>query len=207
MVFQGISEISCSIEGARLPIGILGRNVAYVSESYKDGFRRYELPISALVFSKEETVVSNPQAHLDIMAQDMVCVVSSARTDPGPYGLDLQQRNSLATEAEFLHALTGTSAQDLASRADDLSGEIENVPAFPRGGITLRKYAAMTLALARARGALFSALDGDLEGAKEIFDETATLKLARALGCSEVELAIDWNDHLSPAEIKLIDGL
>jgi hypothetical protein len=79
-------------------------------------------------------------------------------------------------------------------------------PDIPGGGVDLRKYAAISLALGMARGALYSALFGDLDGAKKILDATALSKLAQAIGCSEGELAIDWNDHLTPTEVERIKG-
>ncbi len=78
---------------------------------------------------------------------------------------------------------------------------------LPRGGITPRKYAAMCLALGIARGGLDGAIrEGDIEGARDILDITATATIAKALGCNELDLAIDWNEHLSPEEINRIKG-
>ena len=77
---------------------------------------------------------------------------------------------------------------------------------LPLGGVTARKYAAMCLALAMARGALYSVIVGDLDGVKEIVDLTSTEAVAAALGCSEAELAVIWDDHLSNAELNRIKG-
>ena len=58
-----------------------------------------------------------------------------------------------------------------------------------------------------ARGALYSTLQGeDLEEVKRIRDLTATSRLAEALGCTEADLAMDWNDYLAPDEINRIKG-
>ena len=76
----------------------------------------------------------------------------------------------------------------------------------PMGGVDERKYATISLALGLARGALFSAIHGELEGAQGIMDSTATGKLAQALGYSEGQLAVDWNDYLTKDEINRITG-
>ena len=77
---------------------------------------------------------------------------------------------------------------------------------LPRGGVTVRKYAAMCLALAIARGALHAALMGDMEGIQEILDITSTANVAEALGGRESDLTIIWHEHLSPEELNRIQG-
>jgi hypothetical protein len=80
---------------------------------------------------------------------------------------------------------------------------------LPLGGVTPRKYAAVFLALAMARSALDSAVLGekeDMARVKHIIDITATAAVAKALGCSESDLAIIWDEHLSPAEVNCIKG-
>ena len=77
---------------------------------------------------------------------------------------------------------------------------------LPRGGIDPRKYAAFSLALGMVRGALSEALAGNLDDAKRILDGTSTSEIAKALGCSESGLAIDWNDHLTTSELDRIRG-
>jgi hypothetical protein len=60
-----------------------------------------------------------------------------------------------------------------------------------------------------ARGALHSAILGEeenMERVKHILDITATATIAKALGCSESDLAIIWDEHLSPEEINRIKG-
>jgi hypothetical protein len=76
----------------------------------------------------------------------------------------------------------------------------------PMGGLDGRKYATICLALGMARGALFSAIHGELQSAQGIMDCTATAKLAQALGCTEAELTVDWNDYLTKDEIDRIMG-
>lgn len=80
-------------------------------------------------------------------------------------------------------------------------------PGPPIGGVDERKYATICLALGMARGALFSALHGDMEGAEEVLECTATGKLAQVLGYSEAQLAVDWNDYLTKEEIERITGV
>jgi hypothetical protein len=77
----------------------------------------------------------------------------------------------------------------------------------PRGGVTPRKYAAMCLALGMARGALHGAIEGaDVLKIKHFLDITSTASIARALGCSESDLAVAWDEFLSPQEISRISG-
>jgi hypothetical protein len=77
----------------------------------------------------------------------------------------------------------------------------------PTGGIDERKYAALCLALGMARGALYSALIGDREGAENVLECTSTEMLAQALGLSEGYLAVDWNDYLTKEETERIKGV
>lgn len=80
--------------------------------------------------------------------------------------------------------------------------------AKPRGEIDPRKYAAIYLALAQTRGVLMDAAWGDVEKteAQRILDLTALSKIAEALGCVEADLAIDWDEHLTRAEIDRLKG-
>ena len=78
---------------------------------------------------------------------------------------------------------------------------------LPRGGIDFRKYAAISLALALARGALINASTGtDREDMLHILDLTATSKIAEALDCTESDLAINWHEYLTPSEVDRIKG-
>lgn len=77
---------------------------------------------------------------------------------------------------------------------------------LPVGGVTASKYAAICLALGMARGALHSVIEGDTGEAKRILDLTATQAIAQALGCSESELSIIWDEHLTNGEVNRIKG-
>jgi hypothetical protein len=89
-----------------------------------------------------------------------------------------------------------------------------DAPQMPCGGVDLRKYAALALALGLVRGQLFEALAlaEELDNAerlrdiKRILDITALSRVAEALGCSENDLAIDWDEHLTPSELGRIKG-
>lgn len=84
--------------------------------------------------------------------------------------------------------------------------EIVTDEALPLGGVTLKKYAAIALALGMARGALLSSIAGDIEGAQDILDLTSTARLGEALGFNESELAIIWDEHLSNSELNQLKG-
>jgi hypothetical protein len=77
---------------------------------------------------------------------------------------------------------------------------------LPRGGVTVKKYAAICFALGMARGALIDALMGEMEGVKQTLDLTATARVAKALGCEESDLTIVWDEHLSAEELNRIKG-
>ena len=77
---------------------------------------------------------------------------------------------------------------------------------IPRGGVDSRKYAAISLALGLVRGALMEALAGNLDNAQQIMDITAISKIAGVLGCTEADLAIIWDEHLTPSEVNRIKG-
>jgi len=57
-----------------------------------------------------------------------------------------------------------------------------------------------------ARGALYSAMEGDTKGIKDIVDLTSLAALADALEATESELAIIWDEHLSHSELERIKG-
>jgi hypothetical protein len=77
---------------------------------------------------------------------------------------------------------------------------------FPDGGIDARKYAAIIVALGRARGMLHDALHDtmDVEGVRETLYRTSLAAIAKALGLKESDLAIDWEDYLTHEELELL---
>jgi len=77
---------------------------------------------------------------------------------------------------------------------------------FRVGGVDSRKYAATSLALGLARAALMEALAGNLDNARHIIDITANARIAEALGCTEADLAIIWDEHLTPSEVNRLKG-
>jgi hypothetical protein len=68
---------------------------------------------------------------------------------------------------------------------------------LPPDGVDLRKYAAISLALGLARGALTDALAGDLESAQRALNMTSLSKIAEALNCTENDLAVPWDEYLT----------
>jgi hypothetical protein len=73
---------------------------------------------------------------------------------------------------------------------------------------TVREFAAVAYALGVARGALHSALQGSANARelKQILDGTSAASIASAIGQSESDLTVDWNDHLSEDEKRAITG-
>jgi len=73
---------------------------------------------------------------------------------------------------------------------------------------TAREFAAVAYALAVARGALYSVLSGGGHATdlKQILDGTSTANIAAAIGLTESDLALDWNEHLTEDEKQTIAG-
>jgi hypothetical protein len=69
---------------------------------------------------------------------------------------------------------------------------------FPDGGIDARKYAAIMVALGRARGMLYDFKE--VEGVREILYRTSSAAIAEVLGLKESDLAIDHEDYLTAEE-------
>ena len=77
---------------------------------------------------------------------------------------------------------------------------------------TAREFAAVVYALARARGTLSMVQLGDTDP-EELKDEierilkgTSAATIAKALGLKENDIALDWNELLTEAEMHLIRG-
>jgi hypothetical protein len=56
------------------------------------------------------------------------------------------------------------------------------------------------------RGALMEALAGELDGAQRVLEITAIDRIAEAIGCTENELVIMWDEHLTPSEGNRVKG-
>lgn len=73
---------------------------------------------------------------------------------------------------------------------------------------TPREFAALMYALALARGQLTSVQMGDYKSSEvsQISKGTALANIAATLGLKESDLAVDWNEYLSQAEMDRIAG-
>ena len=78
----------------------------------------------------------------------------------------------------------------------------------------LRKYAAMSLALGMARGVLFDVSRSEIKldeatqaDASRCLELTSTSAIAKKLGLSESQMAVNWNDYLTGEETALIKGV
>jgi hypothetical protein len=71
-----------------------------------------------------------------------------------------------------------------------------------------KKYAALCYALGLTRGMLFDVLNGEADPARlrQVYDSSATNNVARAIGMTEADLTLDWNDHLTEPEKWIIGG-
>jgi hypothetical protein len=77
---------------------------------------------------------------------------------------------------------------------------------MPANNPTAREYAALAYALAQARAQLTHVEMGDAERAETAMtlEGTSTASIAAALGLREADLAVDWNEHLTQAELDKI---
>ncbi len=73
---------------------------------------------------------------------------------------------------------------------------------------TTKEFAALAYALALARGQLASVEMGNFSKAEvsNILKGTAAANVAAALGLREPDLAVDWSEYLSQAELDRIAG-
>ena len=71
----------------------------------------------------------------------------------------------------------------------------EDEGALPLGGVTLKKYAALMVALGVARQGIFAALhENNPAEASRIFEITGLSRIAQALDCKGDDLAILWDE-------------
>jgi hypothetical protein len=77
---------------------------------------------------------------------------------------------------------------------------------FPGEEVDLRKYAAISLALGLARGALIDALAGNFETTQRIVNLTSLAAIAETLNCTENDLAVSWDEHLTLSELDQLKG-
>ena len=103
LIFVGIDAITCPLNDARLPNGIFCTNPMYISNS-KDRFVEYVIPMMTPSFLGNE-MVGNPHSRMLIKAQRLIAVTSTKSERFGEFGPDRQQRNSLASAEDFLHAI------------------------------------------------------------------------------------------------------
>jgi hypothetical protein len=78
---------------------------AIVSSKCSKEFFKYELPVLAPTFSSTDMLSNNPQSKLTITAIGLTVARSIATSHFGEFGPDREQRNTLATEEDFLRAL------------------------------------------------------------------------------------------------------
>ncbi len=74
--------------------------------------------------------------------------------------------------------------------------------------VPLRNYAAMLSAVGWLRGSLYGVLSGEIDRAEiqRLLDATSTAAIAKLLGQTEADLAIDADLYLTRAEQRAIGG-
>jgi hypothetical protein len=125
MTFTGLSEITWSLNGARLPNGIFGTNALVLLGCF-DGFYKYELPVLAPTFFGTDKLSNNPHDRIIILSKGLIGATSMATGRFGAFGPDRRQRNSLASEEDFLQAIG-----DSANPSGDESPNDEEKSRYP----------------------------------------------------------------------------
>jgi hypothetical protein len=104
LVFEGISEISWSLENSRLPNGVVITSPLGKSH-IKDGFIQYEIRHLAPSFNDDDQIVGPPNITLMITCMRLTGFVSSSAIPAQDTWLNYTERNSLATECDFISAV------------------------------------------------------------------------------------------------------
>jgi hypothetical protein len=104
MIFVGMSELSWSVEAARLPNGVFMTNALMVSEIPND-FHQYVLPLLAPKFGVQGDMADNPHNRMSLKAKRLVGAISTATACFGEHGPDRKQRDALATDEDLLGAI------------------------------------------------------------------------------------------------------
>jgi hypothetical protein len=117
MVFVGISEFSWTVASARLVNGLFATNWALTSE-LPDGYHEYSLPLLTPKFDAQNKMASNPHNELKLTAKRLIGAASTATAYFGQHGPNRDQRDTLATEEDFLNAIGDVSASPVIASSE-----------------------------------------------------------------------------------------
>ncbi len=131
LVLGGVSEISLDLESARLPDGVWLSGPAAV-ENLANGFSVFRASAIAPAFGKGATIEGNATRVLTLRAKHVFAVISERSAIPGQFGIDSDQRRSLATDEQLLLAATEVLRGKSGGR-ETASGEIRRQELFPKG--------------------------------------------------------------------------
>ena len=127
----GVSEISLDLESARLPDGVWLSGPAAV-ENLANGFSVFRASAIAPAFGKGATIEGNATCVLTLRAKHVFAVISERSAIPGQFGIDSDQRRSLATDEQLLLAATEVLRGKSGGR-ETASGEKRRQELFPKG--------------------------------------------------------------------------
>lgn len=101
IVFEGISEISWSLDRARLPNGCwLSSEAETVALS--EEFTLFKVVTLAPTYGTDGIVNANPSRELHIRSKSIAGIASTELAIPGIHGIDREQRLQLASDEEML---------------------------------------------------------------------------------------------------------
>jgi hypothetical protein len=104
LVFEGVSELTWSLRKSRLPTGLMLTSAIEVSTT-ESGMREYCIRHLAPTLNERDEVEGNPANILTISAQSMSGFISSLTVAPKDSWPSYEERNALATDADFLFVL------------------------------------------------------------------------------------------------------
>jgi hypothetical protein len=104
LVFDDITDISCSLDEARLPNGIFS-TYGIVEKKVDADYIDFSLFVLAPRFGSSDKVQSNPNCEIKLRAKDFRAVKSNKVAAFGEFGPNFNERQNLASDQELLDAV------------------------------------------------------------------------------------------------------
>ncbi len=106
VAFDSISEISLTLDSARLPTGIHTTHPIW-ENPLGNNSTQFNIGVLTPKFSESDELLRSPHGTLKITAKAVLAVRSIASGDFGETAGSIVQRNSLADDNDFLEAIRG----------------------------------------------------------------------------------------------------
>ncbi len=104
LVFDDITDISCSLDEARLPNGIFS-TYGIVEKIVNAEYIDFSLFVLAPRFGSSDKVQSNPNREIKLRAKALRAVKSNTVAAFGEFGPNFSERQNLASDQELLDAV------------------------------------------------------------------------------------------------------